>query len=190
MIKRKKQKCIYNSIFPINSPDIKPQFRSLTYFGPISEQIGNILSKLNFNISFKSQTKLSHLLFNNKDKLPKYKKPGVYKLMCPECDSFYVGQTGRSFEIRFKEHLRSFKYKKTDSTFANHFLETGHSFPDLNDISILHYQEKGFKLNVLESIEIYKGIENHKSIILNDQLDLFKTYLFNIFKNSRNKHLF
>ena len=31
-------------------------------------------------------------------------KTGVYKLICDDCDAFYVGQTGRGFLKRFAEH--------------------------------------------------------------------------------------
>ncbi len=31
---------------------------------------------------------------------------GVYKVQCGNCDHFYIGQTQRSFKIRFNEHLK------------------------------------------------------------------------------------
>lgn len=32
---------------------------------------------------------------------------GVYKINCSDCNSVYIGQTGRSINIRFKKLVRS-----------------------------------------------------------------------------------
>ena len=50
---------------------------------------------------------LSSQLINNKlDKIEKINKSGIYKLSinCSNCDTIYIGQTGRSFKKRYKEH--------------------------------------------------------------------------------------
>lgn len=181
LFNKKRYKLICNSIYPhIKDRDFK--YVSLTYHGTVSQQIARILSHHNLKVSFRPQTKLSNLLYNPKDKIDKFKKTGVYKLSCPDCNAFYVGQTGRSFEIRYKDHCRSFRLQKTDSTFANHSIESNHRFPDLNSLDILHVVDKGFKLNVLESIEIYKSTKSPDKYILNDQLDLYQTILFDVFK--------
>lgn len=181
LISKKQLKFAYYSIYPNIKEVNNKKYVSLTYYGRISENIANILSHHDLTVSFKSQSKLSHLIYNAKDKTEPLKKSGVYKLTCPECNAFYIGQTGRSFEIRYKEHFRAFRLKKTDSTFANHFLDSGHNFPNLDNMKILHTQEKGHTLNLLESLEIYKSINNSENVLLNDQVDLFQTALFHVF---------
>jgi hypothetical protein len=39
---------------------------------------------------------------NDRDALEKY---GLYKLKCVSCCGVYLGQTGRNFKTRFKEHI-------------------------------------------------------------------------------------
>jgi hypothetical protein len=41
-----------------------------------------------------------------------YDKCGVYKLKCGSCPGVYLGQTGRSFRTRFKEHMSDIKHNK------------------------------------------------------------------------------
>ena len=47
----------------------------------------------------------------------------VYKLSCPLCNDFYVGQTYRKLSLRLREHLSSFKSKSSSSAFSQHFLK-------------------------------------------------------------------
>ena len=119
-------------------PKPNKRFHTLTYLGPISNKIANVLTTEDVTIAFKPLNSLSKLIFNVKDKSNKYKKSGVYKLKCNECNSWCIGQTGRNFETRFKEHNACFRLKKRTSNFANHFLDSKHNFPDINNLQILH----------------------------------------------------
>ena len=104
--KKQKQQAFY-SIYPKIKDKQNFSYVSLQYCGSLSEKIGNILSKNNVKVAFKSQNSLSNLLYNHKDKINKFDKSGVYKLKCSECDNFYIGQSGRSVKTRFSEHFRS-----------------------------------------------------------------------------------
>jgi len=177
LINKKEKQLLLKSIYPTFKPDSDKHYVSLTYFGAISESIEIILRKLNLSVAFKPYKKLSNCIFNNKDCKNTLNKSGVYKLNCKDCKGVYIGQTGRNFKTRFKEHLRSFKYKKTDSTFACHLLENNHS-PDTEIIPI-HFANKGLKLTLLESLEIYKHKEDKDYILINDQSDLLYSPLFN-----------
>lgn len=159
-------------IYPIIAEKTNKKFHVLTYFGPISTKISNILCKDNGTVSFKSSNRLSNLIFNVKDKPNNYKKSGVYKLKCNECNGCYIGQTGRNFETRFKEHNACYRLKKRTSNFANHFLDTDHTFPDINNLQILHTGNKGRKLDILENIEIYKHKNDPNRNLLNTQIEL------------------
>jgi hypothetical protein len=39
----------------------------------------------------------------------KFEQCGVYKLNCNSCHKAYIGQTGRNFKTRFKEHIQDIK---------------------------------------------------------------------------------
>ncbi len=139
----------------------------------------------NFNLAFKTINKLSKQIKNNKSKTDILQESGVYKLNCTDCNKVYIGQTGRSFETRIKEHrddfVRNLKKKKKDpkSNYAKHLLENCHNFNQ--ECKILHVQEKSFKLNALESLGINRL--RNTNLLLNDQLDLNDSLLLNLFTN-------
>jgi hypothetical protein len=58
----------------------------------------------------------------------KYEQTGIYKLTCAECNKAYIGQTGRTLEIRYEEHIRSIMYNRDDSGFATHILNNAHCY--------------------------------------------------------------
>ena len=56
----------------------------------------------------------------------------IYILICLRCEMYYIGQTGRSFKMRFNEHIRnihSFKnLKKFNTEVSIHFNKKGHDY--------------------------------------------------------------
>jgi hypothetical protein len=54
------------------------------------------------------------------------KTPGVYRIPC-ECGTVYIGQTGRSIDLRIKEHERHIRLVHPDkSAVSEHILEHDH----------------------------------------------------------------
>ena len=45
-----------------------------------------------------------------------------------------MGKTGRMFEINLKEHAKEEGDRTTNSLYAKHFIETGHTFINLSEI--------------------------------------------------------
>ena len=81
----------------------------------------------------------------------------------------YTGQTGRPFRVRYREHYNDFKYSNNRSTFAQHFINEGHSFGPMDEIlNIIHYERKGKMLDTLENFYIYRETKNGNQI--NDRL--------------------
>jgi hypothetical protein len=50
----------------------------------------------------------------------------VYELKCLTYEQVYVGQTGRDFKTRYKEHIDDIKYNKDKSRYALHILQENH----------------------------------------------------------------
>ena len=50
----------------------------------------------------------------------------VYKIPCSTCSWSYIGETGRSFNTRKKEHTRNVKMRTKDSNVANHAWSKNH----------------------------------------------------------------
>jgi translation initiation factor 2 beta subunit (eIF-2beta)/eIF-5 len=50
--------------------------------------------------------------------IEEYSKSGIYKLKCKSYDKIYIGQKGRTFRTRCKEHVRAVSYNGVNSIFA------------------------------------------------------------------------
>jgi hypothetical protein len=73
------------------------------------------------------------------------------------CPLKYIGQTGRPFDTRYKEHIRDIKYNNSNSSYCSHILKTGHQYGSITDtIKVIRIQRKGKYLNTLERYHIYK----------------------------------
>lgn len=179
ILNKKKYKKALELIFPRQQKNNQERYSVITYIGETSNKIGSVLTKkLNINVAFKTNNTLSKHIKNNKSKTDKEQKSGVYKLNCENCECTYIGQTGRNFKKRIKEHFTSFITEKSDSNYANHLIESEHQFN--KNFEILHMEKKGYKLNLLESLEINK-LKN-TNYLLNDQLELNSSPLLNIFQ--------
>jgi hypothetical protein len=90
----------------------------------------------------------------------------VYQLTCNTCHKRYIGQTGRSFKTRFKEHHQDYKHNWGKSLYAKHIPQHDHSsHPIQNSMHILHTPKKGRLLNAIENFYI------HREIMANNQLN-------------------
>ena len=181
MLTKKLQTKAISEIYPNVKNKNKEQtlFKCITYFGNPSAKIKKFLSGKNIKIAFKTNNSLGKWLKNSKSKTDKNNKSGIYQLNCGTCPKTYIGQTGRSFKTRIKEHKNSFLNQKNNSNYANHILNENHTFND--NFKILHLENKGKKLNFLESLEINR-LKN-TGTLLNDQTDLNASPLLNLFNS-------
>ncbi len=77
----------------------------LPYIKGTTEAIQRVLKKHGIGTSVRPHQTLRQLLVHPKDKIePKYKSEVVYQIPCKNCDKSYIGETGRKFDIRLKEH--------------------------------------------------------------------------------------
>ena len=171
---RKSYKNAIKNVYPIIKE--KCNYNTLTFTGQASENIKSFLHKYEIKTAYKTNSSLGKLIKNNKDRINKYQKNGVYKLNCGSCNKSYIGQTGRSFQTRIKDHQDSFTKNNKHSTYADHLKSENHIFN--NNFDILHVEQKGLKLNLLESLEINK-LKNTPNL-LNDKRDICPSPLLNL----------
>ena len=50
----------------------------------------------------------------------------IYRIPCSTCTSSYIGETGRSLQLRIREHQRDVASDNTSNALAQHALKTGH----------------------------------------------------------------
>ena len=99
-------------------------------------------------------------------------------LSCGECDKVYLGETGRQFCQRFKEHKRGEGELTTNSLYARHFIEEGHKFIDpVVNYKIIKVMSKEKERKLKEEVEILKirnkdekRLMNIKTIFANEEI--------------------
>ena len=90
----------------------------------------------------------------------------------------YTRQTRRSFQTRFQEHLRDFRYGNGKSSFALYLLENGHDIGPMEDIgNAIHITHKGRLMDTLGKFYIFRETKlNHQ---INNKLAVKPNIIFN-----------
>jgi hypothetical protein len=91
-----------------------------------------------------------------RSQVDKYSRSGIYQMKCMDCPLKYVGQTGRTFNTRFKEHIHDIRSNNGNTGYSNHMLNTRHTYGIMHDtMEIITLGRKGKYLNMLEKYHIY-----------------------------------
>ena len=129
---QKKKKQTPNNRFPAKSHIVVP------YSQGIGESVKNICKKHGVDVHFKGGQTLKNILVSPKDKDNITSKSSViYSYTCGEidCDEEYIGESGRTFRERYKEHL------KAPSPIFLHQNSSGHA-TTLDNFKIIAREEK------------------------------------------------
>jgi hypothetical protein len=107
-------------------------------------------------------------------------------LQCNECTKRYIGQTGCTFEIRYKEHIRDIKNNEPNSKYAQHILDTTHEYGQIQKImKPLYIGKKGPLLHTYERFHIHEITK--QKIQLNDNFtDIHNPIYDKIIKTYKN----
>ena len=74
----------------------------------------------------------------------------VYKIHCSDCQTTYIGQTGRNLTTRLTEHKRATKKGDLNNNIAEHHLKTSHGI-DWDSATCLTYSTDYYQRITLES---------------------------------------
>jgi len=111
---------------------------SLTFAPNITNKLKKSFNDHNLEIVYKSDRKLACLLGSAKDKTSELKKSGVYTVKCGNCERVYYGQTKRSVEERFKEHMQCIRLNQPQRlAIASHVLLDGHENVNIGSVKLL-----------------------------------------------------
>jgi hypothetical protein len=146
--------------------------------GKETRAITKLFKNTNLRIAYKTNNTLQkHLEVKNIDP-DKYSHSGIYEMKCNSCHLKYIGQTGRNFKTRYKEHIHAIHTNKT-SKYAQHILETGHTYGTIEDtLNILHCEKKGPLLNTLEQFHIHRLTKDRSQ--LNDTYTDTYNHIFDL----------
>ena len=130
--------------------DSTKKWAKFTYIGKETRYITKLFKRTDIRITYTTRDNLRHLLNGQPyKKQDAYSKSGVYKLTCSECNKQYIGQTGRSFRVRYKEHAREYNYATNKSNYAKHLLDTQHPLKPIDDcMTTLHTTKKDLCLTL------------------------------------------
>lgn len=165
-----KQKSPVQAVASNNSPN--NIFVGIEYNKKLENILSNTFKKYDRTVAYKTSNKLQNKLRPVTDTLhDPFSGSGVYRINCSDCNKFYIGQTGRSFKTRFKEHIACLKNPEPKSKFAEHLIDTNHKFDNIDtNMQILHKSRKSRRLDRLEEIEIYRGHRMCRDDILNEKV--------------------
>ena len=91
----------------------------------------------------------------------------IYRLQCKTCNKLYVGQTGRSIEIRHRKHVRYIKTNNPLSAYALHILNRQEYGNPEHSIQVLQACGKGKIMNCWESF--YVQVLQQQNLLIEEQ---------------------
>jgi hypothetical protein len=117
-----------------NTQQQKIKWATFTYSGKEVRKITKLFRDTNKNcIPYKNA--IENIL-KPQPQIDKYSRIGIYQMKCLDCPLKYIGQTGRTFNIRYREHIQVIRNNNNNSGYSNHILNTGHTYGTINDTNI------------------------------------------------------
>lgn len=135
----------------------KPPTVTLPYVRGLSETIKRLMEKMDVRVQLRPNRTLRQMLVKPKDPVPLDQRNGVvYRIPCKDCESTYVGQSGRSLACRMKEHQRAVRGGDTNaSAIAEHAWGKQHQI-DWGAAEVLDTNPSWRPRCLLESWHIHK----------------------------------
>jgi hypothetical protein len=87
-------------------------------------QTQELFRNTNIKIVYKTTNTIKYHLKSRDKTLDIHSLSVVYQLKCNESPLIYVGQTGCTFKVRYKEHVQAIRTNRQNSKFAEHMLYT------------------------------------------------------------------
>jgi hypothetical protein len=84
-----------------------------------------------------------------------------------------IYQTGKTLNIRYKEHIHALRNISSNSQYSNHILNTGHTYRTITG-------EEGKHLNTLEKYHIYRTSKDYVHVS-DTYMDIYNP-IFEIYK--------
>ncbi|UYV76231.1 hypothetical protein LAZ67_13003117 [Cordylochernes scorpioides] len=82
-----------------------------------------------------------------------YLTNSVYSLKCSDCNSLYIGETGRRIKDRIDEHHRNIRNSEPRSLIVQHIRQTGHSFNTSHPQAYYSGIKSKYKRLVVEAVQ-------------------------------------
>jgi len=128
--------------------------------------ITNLFKHSDLKIAFRATNTLQQQLSEQQSN----KNPsGIYKLKCNTCNKAYVGESGRSIDIRHREHIRYIRSNNPQSAYTMHILQNRHEYGTTKDtLQLLKTCCKSTRMNCWETLYM-QMFHQHKILITEQQ---------------------
>ncbi|XP_064633649.1 uncharacterized protein LOC135491607 [Lineus longissimus] len=155
------------------NPDSRPKALAvLPYVKGVTETIERYMRKAGVATACRPHTTIRQLLVHPKDKRDMLDITDcIYQIPCANCDNAYIGETGRKFSVRLKEHqkdvgtVKDRKYTRANrlssqsefnkSAITDHVAQVNHNI-DWDNSKVLEKESTRFTRWVKEAIWIRK----------------------------------
>jgi hypothetical protein len=159
IIRKQKFTLSIKSLTTIRKENEQSKWAKLLYFPPITNNIKKIFAQHNLKTAQYSSNKIKTIVGSTKDKTELLQKSGIYKITCQGCNHVYIGQTIRTIQKRFKEHISKFKNCHPDqSSVAKHLID--------NCNSNLNHNITEDNLFLLQEVNDYKKMDAFESLFI------------------------
>jgi hypothetical protein len=87
----------------VDSHDQKTKWATFIYSGREVRKVTNLFRDTNIlvKVAFRTRNTIQDIL-RPRPQIDKYNRCGIYRMKCMDCPLKYVGQTGRTFNSRYK----------------------------------------------------------------------------------------
>jgi hypothetical protein len=144
----------------------KGKWATFTYCRKEVRQITKLFQNTQLRVALHTQNTINNIL-KLREQIDKYNNSGIYQLKCLDCPLNYVGQTGRMFNVRYREHIHAMRTNNSNSGYSNHISATRHAYGTIKDtMDVIKTGRKGRHLSRSEKFHIYKISRN--SLHMND----------------------
>ena len=147
------------------------RYVKVPYIKGTSERLNRILKPVGITLAMKPTNKISARLRSVKDRINKNDRNCVvYRIGCNDCDSCYIGETGRQLGTRISEHKNNIRTLYDRSQLVQHMTTQNHTM-DFGSVSILGTHEHDRSRKILEAFHTHTTRNT-----LNRALDIPPTY--------------
>jgi transposase-like protein len=103
------------------------------------KKVTKVLKDANINIAFKTQNTIEHILQPKLSTATEniYNNSGICQLKCLDCPKKYIGQTGRTFKTRYKEHLQAIHNNRPDTEYSRPIFDSRHTYGNIEKTSTI-----------------------------------------------------
>ena len=127
------------------------KYISLPYINGL-ENVKKLAHNDKLKVAFKYNSTIRSLLVKNNSIV---KNSGVYSIPCNDCNLVYIGESGRDWNVRIREHKYAFRNNNMSNALFNHAFNNNHRI-NWEESKLIYNCDNFHKRRIVESALIDK----------------------------------